>query len=59
MLEQPTSEAEREAIRAAVKADNPGLGRWKNMLEPLCLAALEAREARPQVKQKELFPGGE
>jgi hypothetical protein len=52
-------EAEREAIRAAVKADNPGLGRWKNMLEPLCLAALEAREARPQVKQKELFPGSE
>jgi Replication initiator protein A len=50
-------EAEREAIRAAVQADNPGLGRWKNMLEPLCLAALEAREARPQVKQKELFPG--
>ena len=26
------------------------------MLEPLCLAALEAREARPQVKQKGLFP---
>ena len=50
-------EAEREAIRAAVKADNPGLGRWKNMLEPLCLAALEAREAGPRVKQKELFPG--
>ena len=36
-------EAEREAIRAAVKAENPGIGRWKNMLEPLCLAALEAR----------------
>jgi hypothetical protein len=52
-------ESEREAIRAAVKAENPGLGRWKNMLEPLCLAALEAREARPQVKQKELFPGTE
>ncbi len=49
-------EAERESIRAAVKADNPGLGRWKNMLEPLCLAALEARDARPQVKQKGLFP---
>ena len=49
-------EAERESIRAAVKAANPGLGRWKNMLEPLCLAALEAREARPQVKQKALFP---
>jgi hypothetical protein len=52
-------EADREAIRAAVKADNPGLGRWKNMLEPLCLAALEAREAKPQVKQKELFPGAD
>jgi hypothetical protein len=52
-------EAEREAIRAAVKAANPGLGRWKNMLEPLCLAALEAREGKPQVKQKELFPGAD
>ena len=49
-------ESEREAIRASVKADNPGLGRWKNMLEPLCLAALEARTARPTVKQKALFP---
>src|SRR3984957_9436453 len=37
-------EAERDAIRAAVRVANPGLGRWKNMLEPLCLAALEARE---------------
>ena len=37
------TEAEREAIRDAVKAENPGLGRWKNMLEPLCLTALEAR----------------
>ncbi len=27
-------EAEREAIRAAVKADNPGLGRWKNVSNP-------------------------
>ena len=27
------------------------------MLEPLCLAALEAREARPIVRQKGLFPG--
>ncbi|MGZ6072594.1 MAG: replication initiator protein A [Isosphaeraceae bacterium] len=33
--------AEREAILATVKAQNPGLSRWKNMLEPLCLAALE------------------
>ena len=49
-------EAERESIRAAVKAENPGLGRWKNMLEPLCLAALEARDARPFARQKGLFP---
>jgi hypothetical protein len=48
-------ETEREAIRAAVKADNPGLGRWKNMLEPLCLAALEAREAKSPITQKEFF----
>ena len=39
------TEAEREAIRAAVKAQNPGLGRWKNLIEPLCLTALEARMA--------------
>ena len=36
-------EAEREAILAAVKSENPGLGRWKNMLEPLCLSVLETR----------------
>lgn len=35
-------EARRDAIGARVKADNPGLRRWKAMLEPLCLAALEA-----------------
>ncbi|HLH28033.1 MAG TPA: hypothetical protein VKW77_03910, partial [Acidimicrobiales bacterium] len=39
-------EAEREAIRAAVRAEHPGVGRWKNMLEPLYLAALEARMDR-------------
>src|SRR5262249_13775424 len=37
------SEADRDAILAKVKADNPGLGRWKKMLEPLCLAELERR----------------
>jgi Replication initiator protein A len=37
------TEAEREAIRAAVKSENPGIARWKNLLEPLYLAALEAR----------------
>ncbi|WP_435011834.1 replication initiator protein A (plasmid) [Tundrisphaera lichenicola] len=50
-------ESEREAIRAAVQAENPGLGRWKNMLEPLCLAAMEARSSKPTIKQKGLFPG--
>jgi hypothetical protein len=49
------TEAERDSIRATVKADNPGLGRWKNMLEPLCLAALEARDTSPQARQKGLF----
>ena len=52
-------ESEREAIRAAVKAENPGLGRWKNMLEPLCLAAMEARSGKPAVRQKGLFPAPE
>ena len=36
---------DRDAIVAQVKAENPGLRRWKTMLEPLCLAALEARLA--------------
>lgn len=36
----------REQIRARVRAENPGLGRWTNMLEPLCIAAMEAE---PQV----------
>ena len=40
-------ESEREAIRAAVKAENPGLWRWPNMLEPLYLTALEVRMAGP------------
>ena len=46
-------EAERDAILVAVKVENPGLGRWKNMLEPLCLSELETRmkesERREQV----------
>jgi hypothetical protein len=52
-------EADREAILAVVKAENPGLSRWKRMLEPLCLAALEARltnGSRPS--QGTLFPDG-
>jgi hypothetical protein len=36
-------QTDREAILTAVKSQNPGLSRWKNMLEPLCLAALETR----------------
>lgn len=51
-------EAERDAILAAVKAENPGLSRWKKMLEPLCLAALEARLAAPREAQQTLFPEG-
>jgi hypothetical protein len=35
--------AEREAILAQVKTENPGLTRWKKMLEPLCLSELERR----------------
>jgi hypothetical protein len=55
------TEAEREAILAVVKAENPGLGRWKNMLEPLCLAVLETRmsEAGAGVGQRLLFPSSE
>ena len=51
-------EAEREAILAQVKAENPGLSRWKQMLEPLCLAVLEARLAAPRTAQRALFPDG-
>jgi len=49
---------QRDAILAAVKAENPGLSRWKKMLEPLCLAALEARlrDGKPGASQPSLFP---
>ena len=50
-------EADRAAIVAAVKAENPSIGRFKTMLEPLCLAALEKRlAAGGQGHQKGLFP---
>ena len=49
-------DAEKEAIKLAVRAANPGLGRWKNMLEPLCLAALDNPPAPPLIQQKVLFP---
>ncbi len=51
-------EAEREAILAAVKAENPGLSRWRKMLEPLCFAALEARLKTTRRTQPTLFPNG-
>ena len=47
-------ESEREEILATVKADNPGISRWRKMLEPLCLTALEARLGA--ARQKRLFP---
>jgi len=54
------AEPERAAIVAAVKAENPSIGRFKNMLEPLCLAALEkSTAAGPAVLQKGLFPDPE
>ena len=54
-------EAERETILAAVKSQNPGLGRWKNMLEPLCLSVLETRlnENSTASGQRLLFPDAE
>ncbi len=51
-------DAEREAILATVKAENPGLSRWRKMLEPLCFAALEARLNAPRQAQPTLFPEG-
>ena len=47
-------EADRESIKLAVRAANPGLGRWKNMLEPLCLAAMD-NPPPPVAQQKILF----
>jgi hypothetical protein len=40
---QELADTDREAILTQVKAANPSLSRWKNLLEPLCLAALETR----------------
>jgi hypothetical protein len=56
-------DAQREAIAAQVKADNPGLRRWKTMIEPLCLAELEKRlmdggEIPRRPMQGTLFPDG-
>jgi hypothetical protein len=55
------SETERDAILTEVKAENPGLERWKNLLEPLCLSKLEARmaAARAETGERMLFPDAE
>ena len=44
-----------------MKSKNPGLGRWKNMLEPLCLSVLETRlnETSAAGGQRLLFPDTE
>lgn len=54
-------QAERDAVAAKVRAENPGLRRWKSMMEPLCLAELErlriAGEPIPKgPSQGSLFP---
>jgi hypothetical protein len=46
-------EPERDEILAAVKAENPGISRWRKMIEPLCLAVLEKR--LNLARQKTLF----
>jgi hypothetical protein len=46
-------DSERDEIMAAVKAENPGLSRFRKLLEPLYLAALEARLT--SARQKTLF----
>ena len=42
------TEAQREAIRAQVKAENPTLVRWDYIIENLCLTALEAQATSPR-----------
>jgi hypothetical protein len=41
------TETQRDAIRAKVKADNPRLASWDNVIENLCLGALEDRARTP------------
>ena len=58
------AEVDREAITATIRAENPGLRRWKTMLEPLCRAELDRRLASgwvpsagpPRPVQAPLFP---
>ena len=54
------ADPDREAIAAAVRLENPGLGRWKKMLEPLCLAEMARRLADGWVPAPapETDPGG-
>jgi hypothetical protein len=52
------SDDDRESITNLIKSENPGLRRWKAMLEPLCLAELERRLAGGPIRepaQKLLF----
>lgn len=51
-------EPQRAAIIAQVKAQNPSLGRWWKMLEPLCLLELESR-LNPKNEPEERFVLGE
>ena len=48
-------EPERETIRLAVRAANPGLGRWKKILDPLCFAAMDSLPTPAGPQQKTLF----
>ena len=48
------SDPERDEILSAVKAANPGISRWRKMLEPLCLDVLETRIGL--ARQPSLFP---
>ena len=53
------TQEQRDAVAARVKAGNPGLRRWKTMLEPLCIAALEEDPefvASIAAPQPSLFP---
>ncbi len=53
------SDNERSTIQDEVRAANPGLSRWKTMLEPLCLTALEERLTSTKTSQPSLFPDAE
>jgi hypothetical protein len=43
------AEPVRAEIHAVVAAGNPSLARWPKMMEPLCLAELEARLTRGEL----------